>query len=177
MQALAWQLTVFLVGVVAVVFLLVGGYAAEHEAYEPVQKQAYKLRAVVFGALVVAGIPTMAYTLGRLPYVPADAKPAAEVVSVTGYQWYWELDRDQVSAQHPIEFRVTSADVNHGVGIYDPEMQLVAQTQAMPGYVNRLRYTFERTGTYHIACLEYCGLAHHQMMADLLVVPPQDLAQ
>ncbi len=37
-----------------------------------------------------------------------------------------------------VEFRVTSLDVNHGMAIFDPDGKLVGQTQAMPGYVNRL---------------------------------------
>ena len=53
-------------------------------------------------------------------------------------------------------------------------MQMVAQTQAMPGYVNRLQYTFATPGTYHILCLEYCGLVHHAMMTDLVVEPNRD---
>ena len=41
----------------------------------------------------------------------------------------------------------------------------------MPGYINRLQYTFTSSGTYHILCLEYCGLVHHQMISDLIVKP------
>ena len=42
-----------------------------------------------------------------------------------------------------VEFRVTTLDVNHGFSLYAPDGRLVAQTQAMPGYVNRLRVTFD----------------------------------
>ena len=62
-----------------------------------------------------------------------------------------------------VRFDVTSADVNHGFGIYTREGRLVAQTQAMPGYVNRLRLQFDRPGTYRVMCLEFCGLSHHVM--------------
>ena len=75
----------------------------------------------------------------------------------------------QVRASAPVEFQVTSADVNHGFAIYDEELRLVAQVQAMPGYLNRLRYSFPKAGKYVILCLEYCGRAHHMMKAELEV--------
>ena len=68
-----------------------------------------------------------------------------------------------------MQFRVSSADINHGFALYDPEMRLVAQTQAMPGYTNTLNYTFDRAGTYKVLCLEYCGIAHHNMVSEIKV--------
>ncbi|MGH8399001.1 MAG: hypothetical protein ACRETA_12285, partial [Gammaproteobacteria bacterium] len=70
----------------------------------------------------------------------------------------------------PVEFRVTAADVNHGFAIYDNLGVLLAQTQAMPGYVNRLYFRFPKPGTYHILCLEYCGVGHLIMHANIEVI-------
>jgi hypothetical protein len=53
----------------------------------------------------------------------------------------------QVTAGSLVEFRVTSFDVNHGFSVYSPSNRLIAQTQAMPGYVNRLANPFQRTRT------------------------------
>jgi cytochrome c oxidase subunit 2 len=92
------------------------------------------------------------------------------VIRAAGHQWRWELSKTEVVAGKPVEFHVTGADVNHGFGIYDPQLRLVAQTQAMPGYTNVLRHTFAQPGTYRILCLEYCGLAHHAMMSELTVL-------
>jgi cytochrome c oxidase subunit 2 len=68
-----------------------------------------------------------------------------------------------VPAGTPIEFRVTTLDVNHGLSLYAPDGHLVAQTQAMPGYMNRLRVTFDQAVTYTVLCLEFCGMSHHRM--------------
>jgi cytochrome c oxidase subunit 2 len=68
-----------------------------------------------------------------------------------------------VQANSLVEFRVTTLDANHGFSLYAPDGHLVAQTQAMPGYVNRLRVTFPEPGTYTVLCLEFCGMAHHRM--------------
>jgi cytochrome c oxidase subunit 2 len=51
----------------------------------------------------------------------------------------------------------------------DASGRLLLQVQAMPGYVNQVQYTFDTPGTYHVICLEYCGVAHHAMAADFTV--------
>ncbi len=76
----------------------------------------------------------------------------------------FEVEKDEL-----VEFRVTSLDVNHGFGIYDPSHKLIAQTQAMPGYVNRLRWKFDEPGKYMILCLEFCGPVHQGMRANFTV--------
>ncbi|MCC7232463.1 MAG: hypothetical protein IT242_05925 [Bacteroidia bacterium] len=75
----------------------------------------------------------------------------------------------ELPAGKTVEFRVTSNDVNHGFAIYDTQNQLIVQTQAMPGYVNRLRWKFEQPGHYSIRCLEFCGAAHAFMESSFLV--------
>ncbi len=174
MQQTVWLLTVVVVAIIALIFLFVALNSTTRAEYPAVQARAYRFRSVVFWGLILAGIVIAAVTLRELPYTSAQAAPAAQVVNAKGYQWYWELDHDTVKAGQPVEFHVTSGDVNHGFGIYDADTRLVAQVQAMPGYVNRLRHTFDRPGTYRIMCLEYCGLVHHGMIFELQVVAPQN---
>jgi cytochrome c oxidase subunit II len=131
---------------------------------------------VGFAALLVA---VLVFTLPRMPY-PAEREPPDRIVHVTGKQYAFALtDAPVTSAQawedgalpqviavkagSNVEFRVATLDVNHGFTLYTPDGQLLAQTQAMPGYVNRLRVRFDRPGTYTVLCLEYCGMGHHRM--------------
>ena len=107
-------------------------------------------------------------TLRGLPY-PGAGGGEAQVVEVSAHQWYWQLSTNTVLANRPVSFEVSSADVNHGFGIYNEERQLLAQVQAMPEHPTRLTYTFEEPGSYLILCLEYCGLVHHGMAATLNV--------
>lgn len=142
------------------------------EDYTPLQKRAYRLRTRFFWLLVALFGTPMVYTLIDLPYDavrPAQGAGTTQSVNATGYMWRWELSQERIEAGRPVEFHVTSADVNHGFGIYDPDMKIVAQVQAMPGVTNTLRHTFERPGTYRVLCLEYCGLAHHNMMTEFTV--------
>lgn len=173
-QQIAWQVSLILMTLVALGFAFVAINSGKREKdYGNLVHSAYRLRTKLFWTLVLVLGPVMIYTLLDLPYDAASRAGSnsgpVQVVEAKGYQWRWELSHDRVAKDQPVEFRVTSADVNHGFGIYDAEMRLVAQTQAMPGYTNVLRHTFQKEGTYKILCLEYCGMAHHNMMTEIKV--------
>lgn len=169
-----WLVSLVLMGLILAVFLFVFSQSHVREAdYTPLQKRAYRLRARLFWVLVVTMGPAMVYNLIDLPYGGARAHArtdASQVIEAVGHQWRWELSRDEVRVGEPVLFRVTSADVNHGFGIYDTDLKLVAQAQAMPGYTNTMQHTFERTGTYRVLCMEYCGIVHHNMIAEIKVI-------
>lgn len=173
MQGIAWFVTLAVVLVIAAVFVRVVLLSRERQDYAQVQSSAYGVRALVFWLLIVAGIGVAWLTLRDLPNLAHARTDSPQIVNAVGYQWYWEFDRESVTSGQPVEFRVTSADVNHGFGIYDADLQMVAQVQAMPGYVNRLVHVFDQPGTYQILCLEYCGVAHHVMVTELEVTAPQ----
>jgi len=174
LQDIVWIISLALMLLVGLgwLFVIVNAGARE-EDFGPLQSRAYRLRARLFWSLVVAlGVP-MIYTLADLPYDlirNAHGSGAVQTVEASGQMWRWELSHDRLEAGRPVEFRVTSSDVNHGFGIYDPDMKIVAQVQAMPGVVNTLRHTFTTAGTYRVLCLEFCGLAHHNMMTEFTVV-------
>lgn len=165
-QSASALLTLVAILALAAVFLRVRWYAHEGREYAPVQGNAYRVRAIGFWIMVVVGLPVSIWLLRENPYSAAASAP--QVINATGAQWYWDLDQTEVAAGQPVEFRVTSTDVNHGFAVYDAAGRIVAQTQAMPGYVNRLTHTFEAPGTYRILCLEYCGLAHHDMITEIV---------
>jgi cytochrome c oxidase subunit 2 len=129
-------------------------------------------RRLTFWGLVVLFVPAIAYSLTKTPY-RNDSRPSDVVVQATGHQWAWTLEPSTVRAGQRVEIRVTGADVNHGLAVYDPNDRLVTQTQAMPGFTNVIRHTFTTPGTYRIRCLEYCGLGHHTMVSQLTVTAAQ----
>jgi cytochrome c oxidase subunit 2 len=85
------------------------------------------------------------------------------IVKVTGGQFFWSLAPDSVPAGARVRFDITSVDVNHGFGLYDPHGHLIGSVQAMPGYHNKLDFTLNEPGVYRIRCLELCGLNHSTM--------------
>jgi cytochrome c oxidase subunit II len=172
-QDVVWSVSIVLMGCLAAVFVWVAtGANAAIANYGPVIDSAYRLRVWLFGAALLVLIGTNYKTLGELPYIntlprlPAGAATTSQVVAE---QWSWSITPNTFKVGQTAEFRVTSKDVNHGFALYDPEFRIVAQTQAMPGYTNVLRYTFTEPGTYQVLCLEYCGVAHHEMKAEIKV--------
>lgn len=120
-------------------------------------------------------------TIPKSPYFLFANETPTKVVYVSSMQFSFVMYENaadpklavnqpiEIQANELVEFRVTSLDVNHGFAIYNEENQLLTQTQAMPGYVNRLRYKFSEPGTYTVFCLEYCGMAHQVMKTTFTV--------
>ncbi len=166
-----WLTTLAGIAGVALAFLYVISRSGRHEEPAAVQTRAYALRRWLFGGLTVLGIVVTGASLRPFPIAPQHGPSAwPQIVRVVGHQWAWQVDPGPIHAGTPVAFEVTSADVNHGLGIYDATDRLLAQTQAMPGVTNRLVYTFAQPGKYRILCLEYCGLAHHGMISEIDVV-------
>ncbi|MCF8179357.1 MAG: cytochrome C oxidase subunit II [Sulfuritalea sp.] len=172
-QQIAWQVSLVLMTLVGFGFTYVAINSDNRiEEYAQLQKKAYRVRSRLFWILALVLGPAMIFTLVDLPYAASHAHSSgvnALSIEAKAYQWRWELSSNRIAVGQPVEFRVSSADINHGFAIYDPDMHLVAQTQAMPGYTNKLRHTFDKEGTYRILCLEYCGIAHHNMMTEIVV--------
>lgn len=170
-QHLVWGITLIAIGIIAAAFLYVVARSGTPLEYASVQKKAYGIRRWFFWALVLLGVGSAYATLADFP-IPDQHGPSAgaQVVNAVGKQWFWELSANRFTAGVPVEFRVTANDVNHGFGIYDPNDRLIAQTQAMPGFTNRLVHTFTQPGKYRVLCLEYCGLVHHNMIAEFEVL-------
>lgn len=138
-----------------------------------------RARPYYFALLLATIVVGLVVFLGRTPYTAhMEVAPAASV-DVVSKMWAWELKPSGgaaapagplvLPAGKVVEFNVTSVDVNHGFGIYDETGMLVAQTQAMPGYVNHLRHVFDAPGRYRVVCMEYCGVIHHMMITELSV--------
>ncbi|HET8784858.1 MAG TPA: hypothetical protein VFM38_04440 [Candidatus Limnocylindrales bacterium] len=158
-------------GALAAVFLMVG-LDARTEAWDTIYSRAGQIRRWWFRGLLVFAVVVFAISMTWLPYqavraqtVPGDATP----VAVTARQFQFDLASSCIPAGQPVEFQVTSADVNHGFAIYDDSGRIVGQTQAMPGYTNVLRLRFDSPGTYTLHCDELCGPGHPFMSGKIEV--------
>ncbi len=166
-------LTLILMSIILITFLFVALNASSDGGdYTPIQKKAYGIRAKFFAVLLIAGIIISITTTLQLPYAATRGitQDVDKQIDVMAYQWYWELSESSVKVGESVVFNVRSADVTHGLGIYDEDMRLIAQTQAMPDYSNHLKVTFDKPGKYKLLCMEYCGLAHHKMISEFHVL-------
>lgn len=173
LQDVAWTITLVGIGLIAAGFIYVilqAGKPADGEATRKAAHTSNVLRRWLFGALLIAFFGGSYATLHSFP-IPPQHTPLGinQVVDVVGQQWSWDLKPDKVRAGSPVEFLVTASDVNHGFAIYAPDGRIATQTQAMPGFTNKLVHTFTEPGTYTVMCLEYCGIGHAPMTAELEV--------
>lgn len=148
--------------------------------------KAYKRNRVIFLlGLLVAAIVLLFLTLPLTPY-PNEGDVPDRVIYVSGKQFAFKLSDQPISREDAlddevflsikpiragelVEFRISAVDVTHGFCIYNPAGRVLTQTQAMPGYVNRLRHRFSESGVYPVLCFEFCGIGHHTMKTQLKV--------
>lgn len=160
----------FLSAIVVAVFIVVA-WSTRWPSREQaeVQHDGYVIRGRWFIGVTLFLLATFVATIPFFPYMSAaSALEPAEQVPVIAAQFFFNMP-DHFPLNRRIIFAVTSHDVNHGFGIYDPQDRLVAQTQAMPDYVNYLTVTFRQHGHYKVRCLEYCGVGHAIMEKDITV--------
>jgi cytochrome c oxidase subunit 2 len=153
--------------IVAAIVLLIMAFIARttHESTLPqndVTPTGYALRRSWLWVLGGITLVALGISLPAFPY-PQGRQTGAHHYRVTAMQYSFQVTPAVVTAGDPIVFDVTSKDVNHGFGVYDPAGHLIAQVQAMPQYVNHLPLRLTARGHYTVRCLEYCGIAHAAM--------------
>ena len=155
--------------IVSAAFVFVIRHSQEREEdYSAISSSAYTIRRWLMIAVCVVGVLVTFATLTPFPLTAATSAEPRIVKAVSG-QWYWQLDDTTATVGEAMQYHVSTVDVNHGFAIYSPDNRIIAQTQAMPGYTNKLNITFHQAGTHLVRCLEYCGLAHHAMIVEIHV--------
>lgn len=165
MQMTVLAISLVLMAAIAAAFLGAVRASGSGEATEGAEGR----RSLLILVMIVVGVVVTVASLRPWPHVAQAGEVAGPVVNVSGGQWYWEIDGEQVPQGVPVTFLAHTTDVTHGFGVMDPEGRILFQVQVMPGYVNRVAFTFDRPGTYRVVCLEYCGVAHHDMITEFTV--------
>jgi cytochrome c oxidase subunit II len=133
-------------------------------------------------------IPTLivlflfALTLRTADRVDKQVARPALTVDVTAFQWSWRFAYEGSNAEvvggpgsvpemvvpvgQPVHIKLRSADVVHA--FYVP--RTLFKRQAIPGVTNEFDLTFDKVGTYHGQCTQFCGLAHAEMLFRVRVV-------
>lgn len=104
-----------------------------------------------------------------------DVPENAYVIKVTARMWQWEFNYDNgkksdtlyVPIGTPIKLELFSQDVNHS--LYIPSFRI--KEDVIVGQTNYLYFKPVQTGSYDIACAEYCGLKHSMMYSKVVVLP------
>jgi cytochrome c oxidase subunit 2 len=99
-----------------------------------------------------------------------EAPEGALRVKVTGHQWWWEFeyqDLDFVTAGElhvpkgvPVFLELRSADVIHSFWV----PRLSGKTDCIPNRENHLWFQADEIGTWYGQCAEFCGTQHAKML-------------
>ena len=157
---------VLAIGFMAVVARSTGGRGPEQVADLHRLRETEKTWFVVVVVLLVS---LLVATIFFTPY-GRSADRDAQVVEVQALQFAWVLPATPLKANRQVQFKLTSKDVNHSFAVYTAGGKLLFQVQVMPGRTQEYVYTFKQPGTYHVVCLEYCGVDHDKMQSELRVV-------
>lgn len=95
------------------------------------------------------------------------------VVRIIGQQYSFTPQCIVVPAHTPITFRVTSADVVHGMLITGTNINSMVE----PGFISTFKTTFDQPGDHLMPCHEFCGTGHEAMWANVKVVEPNAFTQ
>jgi len=190
------DLSLFVLGITAVIFLIVAGFAAytlirfgrrpTNPAVEPAQVYGstqieLAWTVVPFLIVVVLFLVTARYVWG----IERRAQPPdALEITIVGNQWWWEIRYPKLGivtaneihvpvsdAARPTPTFITleSADVAHSFWV----PQLAGKMDVIPNKTNRIWIEPRTPGTYVGQCAEYCGLQHGLMLL-VVVVHPRD---
>jgi cytochrome c oxidase subunit II len=126
---------------------------------------------------------TVLYVVGFNGLANLEAAAPAEAlhVKVTAQQWLFAYTYSDFAANtqsselylpvnQPVEFTVTSEDVQHSFWI--PELGVKAD--AVPGETNTFVTTPNKIGNYTVRCMELCGVLHADMNSPVHVVSEDD---
>ena len=111
----------------------------------------------------------------KLQTPPKDAMD----VYVQGKKWMWKfaypggpngVDVLRVPAGRPVRLLITSRDVIHS--FFVPDFRI--KQDAVPGRYSQTWFNATSPGRHQVLCAEYCGLGHSTMLAEVVVMKPEE---
>lgn len=111
------------------------------------------------------------YVYSKMVRAPADAYE----VRVIGKQWLWQFQYDHgvttigelyVPLNKPVKLVMTATDVLHSFFI--PNFRV--KQDVVPGMYTSVWFEATMPGRHQVYCTEYCGAAHSNMMAQVIVL-------
>lgn len=180
---------VMLLGVTATMIYFVFKYSAKKHPV-PIQTHGstiVELIWVVVPTIIV--ISMFAYGYADLHSIRNTDNVDMEI-NVTAKMWQWQYKYENgveinsiynefdnsvdgtliVPVNKKIKFNITALDVLHS--FYIPAMRI--KEDAVPGRMHHYSITPVKTGTFDIACAEYCGTRHSQMYSKIKVVSQEE---
>jgi cytochrome c oxidase subunit 2 len=175
-----WISLISLAGVAAaIIYFCVRYRATSREANEQALSQVDHSNTLevtwsVIPLFIVIGV----FVVGFKQYVDLRTPPrAAYEIHSTGQRWKWSFEYPE-GLSHPdlhvpigrnVRIMIQSVDVLHS--LYIPEFRV--KMDAVPGRYTELWFNATKEGTFPVYCTEYCGTAHSDMLARVVVHSPE----
>lgn len=191
-------------GAVAAIILAAYLYSAPRQETPEVMQPGSKKYTISVYTLGVTFLILMSMFMGASALAQTDGSstPTQQVatersldMTIHGGQWFWRFDVEGVPfsqgnhvvlpSRTVIKFQITSADVIHSFAI----QKLGVKKDAVPGQMNNGWFYVEtvegettiRAGgeklsadVYRVNCAELCGKGHSQMVAQVIILSPED---
>ena len=138
---------------------------------------------MITGVLLAVFVFSILYARGKyktdvpecLPYDKAYEVPKVTKIDEHTYQvfavaqmWSFQPSEIYIPVGSEVDFFLTSKDVVHGFNIAQKNVNMMA----VYGNINKTTVRFDKPGVYDIICHEYCGAAHQNMKAQVIVNYP-----
>ncbi|MBI4537896.1 MAG: cytochrome C oxidase subunit II [Gemmatimonadetes bacterium] len=111
------------------------------------------------------------YQVSEMNGIPVVEPPPGSDVYLLGRMWQWtpvlRLRRETEYTLH-----LSSLDVNHGFSLFPVNVNF----QVVPGYDYALKVVPNKAGEFRIICNEFCGIGHHLMLGNVIVVEGESAA-
>lgn len=165
---------VLLVGITATMIYFVFKYNRK-KGHEPVDIHGNLWLEIIWITIPTILVLSMFY-FGYTSFRELRDRPdEAFVVKVTARMWHFSFTYDDgrktdtlyVPINTPIDLEMRSMDVNHA--FYIPAFRI--KEDILFSQTNHLYFTPKETGSYDVACAEYCGLNHSAMYTKVVVLP------
>lgn len=125
--------------------------------------QSYRVDPSDFGEYTAGFIDE--YQTDEIEGVPVVSPPPGEDIYLQASQFQWRpiLELEQGETYRIL---ISSTDVQHGFSVQPGNVNF----QVLPEFITGLEITPEEAGEYTILCNEFCGLGHHLMVGQIIVV-------
>jgi len=120
--------------------------------------------------LIVAGVSLHIITFNTIPWASMDINrseiKADKVfdIQVVNHKFILPADKLIIHVGEKALFKVTSADLTYGFGLFRANNSMVFQMQVVPGHMNDVLWQFDKPGVYSIRSTEYSGPKGAQMI-------------
>jgi cytochrome c oxidase subunit 2 len=138
---------------------------------EKYSKYRYAWIVVAIGIFIVVNAASIDY-MPTIVEARAASAPNVQDVNVTARAWAFEFSDTEFKVGDTIRIKAQSVDTVHSFALYHPEGDLLFTMMLMPGTGtdSAVVHTFDEPGEYTVRCLEFCGIAHHNMKSTFTVL-------